>query len=236
MSDYIAHTETANGFRLNIIADSDLQNPRKEYDNASVMVCEHRRYDLGDSNGRDSAIEAVLSSRDYRPSWEDEDKADCLDLSEPNHLWTAVQRCSDIIACPLYLYDHSGITISMSRGGGNPFSCQWDSGMVGFVFMTKKAILENWMKPATSRLTAALKKQAEDLMDGEVETYDQYLTGDVYGYVVERLDVTEPDEEGEQEDSCWGFYGLDCAIEEGRAMLAYWAEEEPALPLEAVEA
>ena len=32
--------------------------------------------------------------------------------------------------------------------------------------------------------------------------YDQYLTGQVYGYVVE-------DQERNRLDSCWGFYGIE---------------------------
>jgi hypothetical protein len=193
------------------------------------MVCEHGRYNLGDSDGREKAINAVRESRDYRDSWEEGDEA--LDLSEPSDLWTAIQRCSDVIACPLYLYDHSGITISMGRGG-NPFSCPWDSGMVGFIFMTKAMILSNWMKPATARLTPALKAQALDLMDGETKTYDMYLTGDVYGYVVERIDPEDEDEDGEELDSCWGMFGYDYAVEEGQAVLEDYASEEPPLPLE----
>lgn len=230
MEEYVQHQEERNGYRLKIIADNDPTNPRTDWDNATIMVCEHGRYNLGDENGRDGAKDAVRASRDYRDSWEDGDEA--LDLSEPGDLWAAVQRCSDIIARPLYLYDHSGITIRMSRGGGNPFSCQWDSGMVGFVMMTKAMILSNWMKPATGRLSAKLKAQAEDLMAGEVETYDMYLTGDVWGYVVEKIDPEEPEEEGEEVDACWGMFGSDYAKEEGESVLQHYASEEPQLALE----
>lgn len=232
MSEYVNHEETKNGYRLKIIADQDAENPRTAWDNAAVMVCEHRRYNLGDEDGADEAKDAVRASRDYRESWENEESDRYLDLSEPNDLWKAVQRCSDIIACPLYLYDHSGITISMSKGGGNPFSCRWDSGMVGFIFMTKAAILKNWMKPEGMRLTPALKAQAEDLMEGETNTYDMYLTGDVWGYVVERLDPEEPDEDGEEVDACWGMFGDDYALEEGRSVLEHHASKEPQLALE----
>lgn len=231
MEEYIAHQEEANGYRLKIIPDHDPESPR-EWDNATVMVCDHRRYNLGDyKDAHDKAREAVRASRDYRESWEDADNAKGLDLSDPQELWEAVQRCSDIVHARLYLYDHSGITIRMSRGG-NPFSCPWDSGMVGYIFMTKAMILENWMLPATSRLTPALREKALDLMAADTETYDQFLTGDVYGYVVERIDPEEPDEEGEHEDSCWGFYGLDEAIEEGRSILKDYASREPQLALE----
>ena len=41
-----------------------------------------------------------------------------------------------------------------------------------------------------------------DYLEGEVETYDDYLTGNVCGFVVE-------DDDGEHVDSCWGFYGTE---------------------------
>ena len=40
----------------------------------------------------------------------------------------------------------------------------------------------------------------EEAIRGEVAEYDQYLTGQVYGYVIE-------DEDGDHVDSCWGFIG-----------------------------
>ena len=42
-------------------------------------------------------------------------------------------------------------------------------------------------------------------MEDEVHTYDMYLTGEVYGLIVEEL-VDEEDDEWNETDSCWGFY------------------------------
>jgi len=52
-------------------------------------------------------------------------------------------------------------------------------------------------------------------MKGEVETYDQFLTGDVYGFQV-------VDSDDEVIDSCWGFYsdeGVKDAISEAKACI-----------------
>jgi len=65
---------------------------------------------------------------------------------------------------PLYLYDHSGITISTS-----PFGCNWDSGQVGWVFITNQTIKEEGID----------ESKVEEYLKSEVETYDQYLTGEV---------------------------------------------------------
>lgn len=49
---------------------------------------------------------------------------------------------------------------------------------------------------------------AEQNLEGEIETLDQYLRGDVYGFEV--VEVEKCDKECEHEkhiDSCWGFFG-----------------------------
>lgn len=200
MEEYIAHEETRDGVRLKIIADSDPSNPRTEYDNLAVLCCDHRRYNLGDyETSHDDAAAAIRASRDYRPSWEDYD-GEGLDFSSGPDLFTAIQRCTDIVWLPLYLYDHSGITMSTGK-----FSCPWDSGQVGFAFITRERALSEY---GGKILTAATRAKALALIVGEVETYDMYLTGDVWGYVLE-------DADGEQIDSLWGCYGLDYAREEG---------------------
>lgn len=106
------------------------------------------------------------------------------------------------VCLPLYLYDHSGLT--MSTG---PFSCPWDSGQVGWIFVTRETVLKEWGGKGARRITKRMVKQAEKCLRAEVEEYDQYLRGDVYGYVIEGPD-------GEQLDSCWGFFGFDYAKEE----------------------
>ena len=55
---------------------------------------------------------------------------------------------------------------------------------------------------------------------GEVEAFDQYLRGDVYGVIVQRVKRDEDGDEVDTEelDSCWGFYGLDYAREEAKQM------------------
>lgn len=97
---------------------------------------------------------------------------------------------------PLYLYDHSGIT--MSTGS---FNDPWDSGQVGFIYTSKEVVLrelcdvneENWRETAVK------------LMKADVEAYDQYLTDDVYGFIT----YEDVDGEWEEVESVWGFFGSD---------------------------
>lgn len=101
------------------------------------------------------------------------------------------------IILPLALYDHSGITMYIGTGGG------WDSGQVGFIYCTQEDIDKGWDGD---------KEAAERCLRAEVETYDQYLTGDVYGFT-----ITNP-KTGEELDSCWGFYGLEYVQEEANSI------------------
>jgi len=102
----------------------------------------------------------------------------------------------------LYLYDHGMISISMSK-----FSCPWDSGMVGFIVATKKDIIENFGEYTEETIERTLKN-----MEGEVETYNQYLTGDVYGFELIEVQTCDLGHEHEEViESCWGFYGTDFA-------------------------
>jgi hypothetical protein len=208
MSDHATvHEETIGPVRLRIVIDPEPLDPRAEYDNAAVMACWHRRYRLGDADGPARLRDAVRASRGHRPHDDN--------LDDPYVLRAALTRCRDIVSLPLYLYDHSGITISTSRS--YPFNNRWDAGQVGFVFMTRAQILAQFAPSGAERLTARLRARAEALMRAEVAIYDQYLTGDVFGYVVE-------DDIGEHLDSCWGFFGREACVEEGRAVAQHHAE------------
>lgn len=111
-----------------------------------------------------------------------------------------------LIGLPVYAYVHSMATIST-----RPFSCPWDSGQSGFVYCTKEQAQKEWGDD--------YEENALRVLRGQVETFDQYLRGDVYGYII-------TDKDGDEVDSCWGFYGIECAEEEARSALNYWATQQ----------
>ena len=97
-----------------------------------------------------------------------------------------------VLYLPVYLYDHG--VLSMSTGS---FSCQWDSGQVGYIYMTKESIL---LEFGGKILTKKAKEWTYNTLESEVKTYDDYLTGNVWGYEI-------LDEEQEVIESCYGFFG-----------------------------
>lgn len=163
--------ELSNGRTAKVYVHENPCNPRTEFDNLFTMTCSHRRYKFGDE------------------AFEPDNYSGWNDLHQ-----SLVKERGAAVILPLYIYDHSGITISTS-----PFGCPFDSGQVGFIWATRDTILREYSR---KRLTSGLRDLARRYARGEVEVYDMYLRGEVYGYILENKN-------GEEVDSCWGFFGLD---------------------------
>jgi hypothetical protein len=116
----------------------------------------------------------------------------------------------------VYAYVHSGMTVSLK-----PFSCQWDSGVLGFQVVLLDDIRNNWN---IKRVTTHFRESAIAIGEGEIKVLDQYVSGSVYGFRIE-------DENENEEDSCWGFYGDD--IEEN-GILDHVSDEDKAEVLKQV--
>ena len=172
----LVETETYRGFTIEIHSEeyecSDL-NPRTNWDNLGQMCCWHPDYILGDPK------HDFHSDPSGFAAWYEEDRRDVA------------------ICWPLRLYDHSGISISLSSTW--PYDCPWDSGYVGYIYVTKSALREEYGR---KRMSAKLLARAGVVLKAEVEVYDQYLRGEIYWY-------STNDEDGDALDSCSGFYGWD---------------------------
>lgn len=130
---------------------------------------------------------------------------DIIEALPQEDKWKLLEKHAQIIFMPLFLYDHSGITMNTCG-----YSCRWDSGQVGYIYTDRKTILDlnayyrNKKGKSTKVTKNNWKKAAYLWMEGEVEEYDQYLTGEVYGIIEEEYDAE--DDTWEETDSCWGFF------------------------------
>lgn len=93
----------------------------------------------------------------------------------------------DGIALAVYAYIHGGIKIRC-----NPFSCQFDSGQVGVIYVSREKIKSEGIDDAA----------AKKILESEIDLYNLYLNGEVYGFIFH-------DENNEEINSCWGFFGSD---------------------------
>lgn len=116
---------------------------------------------------------------------------------------------ANAVFLPVYLYDHGGLAVSTK-----PFHCPWDSGQVGFIYVSNKDVAKEFEGVSGEE---ALKKARDNLIN-EVGIYNMYLQGLVYGFTVE----SESDEEsGKSFDpiSSWGLYGIEQVRQEIKALL-----------------
>lgn len=218
------HEERRLGLNIEICTDDDAESPRK-WGNLGTMVCWHRRYDLGDEHDFESpdgfreelAKEVDPSVWDRLDYWENDGfrllkgaPKECIreaNARQEKIIDDALNGPHGLIMLPLWLYDHSGISMSTGSFIGRAQHAEWDSGRVGFIYVTKDAVRKEF---GWKKLTKARIRQIEKYLAGEVETYDQYLQGDVYEYAI-------TDDEGNCLDSCGGFYGdEDYCLEEAR--------------------
>ena len=177
---------------ITLYYDEDAEDPRCQ-DNLGVMLCKHPRHNLGDEQ-----IDC-----DY-DSWEDV-------------IESMKEERGAMVVLPLYLHEHGSLTMNVG-GFGDP----WDSGQVGWICDTDEARklfgLENDLarkiteaESVEAAITALdeFRDHIKTMLQNEVEIYDHWLRGDMYGYIV-------TDDDDNEYGSCWGFYGEEEALEAAR--------------------
>ena len=137
---------------------------------SSTFLANHGRYYLGDKEnpeaGNHGSYEADFIA--YLKEYED-------------------LKLSDVIYLPVYMYEHSGVTISTT-----PFSCSWDSGQLGYIFEKKETIRKNHN---VSRISKKLKEQIEDDLRNEISIYSEYAEGNIFS--IDVVSENEEDDYGE---------------------------------------
>lgn len=218
-----------------IVTDDTPESPR-EWDNLGVIACWDMRRDLGD-------VRPKGDTQDYLAEligWDDDKQQSVYDYwfghgtgtnEELNYhasrkLKERIKEEFDkqFIGLELYLWDHSGL--SMSSG---PFEYPCDSSIFGIIYISRAKAREEFH---LKRITRFWEDRIKGYLKGEVETFDQYLTGQVYGYrIFEVPEGVDPEELSDEEleeleevDSLWGIYGGDYAEQEAKESVAYFEE------------
>ena len=167
---------------VKMIADNKLEYLRFEPDEEEIGTYYLKYYDDYFKKWYEEA------TFDYPPAEAEDEIADAaLECMKTSDLLELARNNNVIL--PLYLYDHSGITMSCS-----PFSCRWDSGQVGWIYADSDMIKKEY-----GAVTPETIAKAKSLLESEVKEYDYYITGQCYGYKLYEGD--------NQIDSCWGFIG-----------------------------
>lgn len=171
----IIHEEQVGETLIRISYDENFDDNPRDWDVITKMICFHRKYELGDKHN--------YNSDDYS-GWDDFKNQ----LMRDNDVHTIL---------PIYLYDHSGITIRTTS-----FNDRWDSGQVGWIYITNKNV-------------EFIDNPKEKLIH-DVELYDKYLRGEIYNYeLIQKDEVME---------SCGGFFDRDECIAMAKEQIKYYDE------------
>lgn len=163
------------GKKLVVISqDDNASNPREDAEYTTKVLAFHNRYNI------------CKEENTFGISTDDYDNFAAMEKD--------LRKNYGVVVCvPLYMYDHSGIALSTTS-----FNDRWDSGQLGFIVATRADICKGFgVKIATKKIKERIK--ANIIL--EVETLNQYYSGEVYGFQV--IDVETENEI----DSCWGFFG-----------------------------
>lgn len=161
---------------IRIVRDENPLNPRVEWDNLGTMVGWSREYNVGEERAR--------SSRDFL-----EDLAGELvegDLSIHDTL--TEDRLLELVR------EHAVLLPVYVRGRGDGCFAGSPSddleGADGAIYVTLTRAAEEYPRD--------MRACAEGMLKVEVETFNHYASGEVYGWIVECG--------GEHLDSCWGYF------------------------------
>jgi len=206
MRDALHEEKYKGGLTIKIYQDEDARSPDEDGDDGLFLVGYHRDFFVdrkktryNKETGRHETIDPGINqgfAQVIANNARYEDGSICEEARE-------YIKKYHIFGFEAYI--HSGVRLALSYEG-NFCDRQWDVSQLGLVFVSKK----EWR----------LKKSARKAALGLIESWNDYLDGNVYGYVVEGPD-------GEHLDSCWGFSGDydKWALPEGRSMAEYHYKE-----------
>lgn len=197
--------------RLIMDIDEYPESPR-EWDNvATIMSNMHKNseWDISDEGWRMDIEEFA----EFLHKKLDKKCPDIKGLIDIDYIVNCESAKNYIVCKPIYMYQHDGQTISLS-----PFGCPWDSGCCGYIFVFKDKIFKEFSDTNDDNW----RDKAEEVIKSEINIYDDYIQGNVYGYCLEEGHVVEHKDlvtgaiwtstEYEVVDSCCGFYG-DCSLD-----------------------
>lgn len=201
MRDEPVRTLEYKGFTIETHYDTSPESPR-EWSNLGTMIGFHSRYALGDKHNfadADAMFHSLLEEAmgDYDKAEAEFERAMAVtETLQQLHgeLLETIQK--KFLVLPVYMYEHSGIALNC---GG--FSDPWDSGQVGFIYVSYEALRKEY---SVKRVGKKTLKTAERVLKQEVKTYSEYVNGEVYGFIVK-----DSDDEQIEDGSCWGYYGDD---------------------------
>ena len=195
--DAVEVIHITDGVRLRIECDVDAENPRDYNTPTTCVLSDTSQYTFGDAQWAEDKIKWALS---VPP-----DSAGDMNAYETQCDEYRFYPCQHYVLPVYIMCSHIVVTINTTG-----FSRKWDSGLVGCIYINKECATKEWPTDTEARAFA--------YMVGEIETLDEYLSGELYRYVI----VVGEDDPVE---SCGGLFGLGYCIKAGRAAAAAYVAQ-----------
>lgn len=197
-------------YKLKIERDEFSESPDQWRDNNLFLVYDHRQFDVRRDGFHPRDIFNHLNAKNK------------VEKSETtfNGKYTVEEYSDDLN--PIYenywifnvdAYIHSGVVLSLANNRDFP-DRQWDISTTGYILVTKEFNPSNKDIPCN-------EEEAENYAEGLIETWNKYLSGEVYGYQIIKETTCGCCNNVKEDslDSCWGFYGEEECKEQGQFAL-----------------
>ena len=123
--------------------------------------------------------------------------------SNPEEFDAWMKAHKAIVVLPIYMLDHSSIAMQTTPFGG--LYGHFDSGQIGYIYATYAQIRKEMR---VKKITPEVIEKVKEILRSEIETYSQYVDGNVWGYILGTITkCNHGDEHFDETDSCWGFFG-----------------------------
>lgn len=189
----IAFSTTADNLTFSLFYDHDCSSPREDNDGNIAHFFSNPRSRSGCVDDIDDSMNLLFSlARQLNiPDYEDLEQFDLIRAvakADPNKELIVVE--------PLYKFEHSGVIYATT-----PFSCRWDSGQIGYIFSTVndfKSVGLEWNAD-----------KAKEYIKGEIDLYNNYISGECFGFRVEEQSTCESCTSVHEEEliGVWGYVG-----------------------------
>ena len=222
-NDMVAYTNTYKGFNIEILYDQDSENPRKAFDQMSVISAVngsgyHRGdFDLGPNDLHVTDLIGAISIQlpesegavdiDEFYEWDNR-------LTEKDYAKYLIEQFSNYAyVLPVFIQEHG--SVEMYTGSS---AAELNVDMKVFISIPKHIVQQEWIEYVDD--PKKLEKAAFKHMQSDIEIYGAWKNGDTYIYSVE-------DPKGYIDtDTCAGFYGLGACIDGAKEAINGWMWKE----------
>lgn len=182
-------------YTLVISPDSHSENPR-EWDNLGTFVSFDRNSSGADEvYNHDPEQYLIEMIEEFKAGFE-QAMLDKEELPTFGELLEIAEKYYIIL--PVFKYEHSGVSYNTTG-----FSCLYDSGQIGFIYVSKEGLRE---KCCWKRITKGRIAIANEILASEIKLFSQWASGSVYGFQLYYHDVEKPYTSVDEQDACWGFH------------------------------